>query len=95
MMGASTGGNMRPTEDLYEECRNLFFNNIDSSFLSAEIVDWCDDQLNEWLDVYYSEDEFPSRRLIVEFAWKINLELAEMEMDALLKDDEVSEENRG
>jgi hypothetical protein len=72
-----------PTESLYESWRDLFFKNIDPSFLSDEIVEWCDDQLARWVGSYYAEERRPSGSEIVKFAWQINEKLAEMEINAL------------
>jgi hypothetical protein len=73
------------SEELYEEWRELYYKNIDDAFLSEEIVDWCDDQFDEWLGTFSDEDPKPAPSQIVKFAWSINRELAEMEMNALLR----------
>jgi hypothetical protein len=72
-----------PSEELFTIWRDQFFENIEPSFLSAEIVDWCDDQFNEWLGPYYDLDTRPPGSEIVRFAWQINEILAEMEIAAL------------
>lgn len=72
-----------PHEALYQEWRDLFFENIEPSFLSDEIVDYCDDQFGEWVGMYSDEDRRPEHSAIIKFAWQINQELAEMEASAL------------
>lgn len=72
-----------PSETLFTAWRDLFFENIDPLFLSDEIVDYCDDRFNEWIGDYLDGDERPSGSAIVQFAWKINAELAGMEISSL------------
>lgn len=72
-----------PSELLLSQWRDMFFENIEPSFLSDEIVDYCDDWFADWLGVYLDDDKRPSCSEIIQFAWKINEKLAEMEAFAL------------
>jgi len=72
-----------PSELMYSQWRDLFFENIDPSFLSDRVVEQCNETFGDWVESYLNADMRPSCSEIIQFAWKINEKLAEMEAFAL------------
>lgn len=74
-----------PSEELYDEWQDIFFQNIDQGFQGDEMVDYLEDRFDNWLGAFYDCDDVPSYRQILKFAWRVNMELVEKEMAALSK----------
>lgn len=76
---------MNLPNSLYDEWRDIFFNNLDQQLVDWIGVAYCDEAFSEWVWTFTIEDMKPLPSQIVKFAWQMNAELAALELEGLCK----------